>query len=468
MTLQKISQRVLVAVLSLLLCVTAFVPSALAQPLTQPLALGSCSLDGFLSMGVTTVQYLPEVSQIVVSGDIINSSAKTFPGVRVGYFLYDSESATTPSYVAFASDELYIDSNSPQPFSRTLDVSALPAGTYSLQVTASQGDFDNLLTSAMHTFANTPRVAVVKSGEAVDSNTVSISVNGETAAAEGFTFPIRTPLSVEVRTTNTGDVPLLDSSLEMVVTRGDIPAGTAVSAEKSDEIKLLPGSFAIDRMNDRITLGGEYTLFTALDTPDVFNELHTTSIQLGDEDVPVQPVYLLGAGVSRAGDTVNMTACLVQISDEAGYFLSESVALGVAGGEQVVFGQDTNSFTAEFTVPVAEASEGITLELRRAANVWLAMRGDDQIPEGENNELQFEVVDTVVVQYDCGEECPVAGETIMTTGEPQPSQRFSFYYYAGIVIAAALLGYIMIRRLHPEDGEVEEQPADVDADTNLQ
>ena len=148
MTLQKISQRFLVAILGLLLCVTAFVSSALAQPLTQPLALGSCSLDGFLSMRASSALYQPETSALFVSSDIINSSAKTFPGVRVGYFLYDSESATTPSYVAFASSELYIDSNNSQPFSQTLDVSTLPAGTYSLQVVASQGGFNNLLTSA--------------------------------------------------------------------------------------------------------------------------------------------------------------------------------------------------------------------------------------------------------------------------------------------------------------------------------
>ena len=216
---------------------------------------GLCVLDGYPSVSIEGV-YPDDGAEVVeVDLSVSNRSTYLYPDVRPFLALFE-EGEVIPSYILNGTDSYPLLPDTAVSVGIAADTSFVPAGTYELKAFVGQGDMNHLLAVAIRD-ADETGVEFQKLSPATSNVPVEISVNGTTANGQTLQFDVGTPLTVETKTTNNNDASFRDAELSLVLTQGEMPAGTALSQTKTETIKLIPGSTRTTKMIDRTTLGGK-------------------------------------------------------------------------------------------------------------------------------------------------------------------------------------------------------------------
>lgn len=398
-----------------------------------------------------------------------NISAYTLGGIRLGVGVYEAAVGATPDYWTVLPDVLTIGADDELKHQLNLDLSALPAGQYQVRVFAIQGDETAVLGAALLDDGQASSIEVVKSTPQASFVTVSLEVGGQVSQGQTLVMPDRSHLTVKAVTANKNDKPLLNNSrMDTVITQGKVPLGTAVRQSKLDSVKLVPGTARITELVDRNVEWGEYTVYAALISDNIMQPLVFAPVRIGDGKVGGKDFwpYVSKVGLSdyplKADSEV--VACIDYVGKDktplrflefmgVDFTFSDNKGEGEDATSRLVSTEvDTNNY---FVYAPGKEAEDFTVKVDLLSEIIRPQLTEEQTSSGVRPNT-LEAVNLTAQTFSCssfGERGCVFREptnTSIDTSLPNEGNPHPFWFYAGIIIAAALLLYIMLRRLPPE------------------
>ncbi len=422
-----------------------------------------CPIDGFAIASFNNFEEIRIDTDFVSSLTLRNTSSYTLSGLRVGLGVFSSDSQVIPDYW-FVSEGMYqLPGGGSTEVPVTIDASSLPAGEYSIRSFVMQGDEASVLGSVLRGDSD-DSVAVVKSTPKENTVNVVVSVNSNTSSGQTVTVPQNENIEVQVSTTNENTTPVINSSMVVVISQGDVPLGAAVREQVQDSIKLVPSGARQTQLIDRFTESGKYSVYAALVTKDTFQPVEYIPVQVGEGEATESWAYLSRVGlkddVIRAdNDIIGCISYLGKDAGIAGVIETLGMEVEVLDGESVVFSSEVR--TEDIQKSYITVRPGLNLETSFVSATLLQERfpsviGDEGVEVAQltgETEVFLTPVQTISFNLECqNEDCQGGPDNIVPVSVPATdSTGNSFYFYAAIVIAAALLMYLMLRRLHPEE-----------------
>jgi hypothetical protein len=169
---------------------------------------------------------------------LTNTSQYVMSGIAVAIAVFDNTSDVMPAYWAVVAEDVLLAPESQNTVAFSLDPSAMPAGSYTIQPFAIQGGWADLLGVVLQGDPDAASYDVIKSASAAVDINISLTVNGQIGGQ--VSLQQSAPVTATAKVEN-GSVELLsDLNTLMVVTRGTAPLGAAVVAEKIDSYSLVP------------------------------------------------------------------------------------------------------------------------------------------------------------------------------------------------------------------------------------
>ncbi|MEK7639145.1 MAG: hypothetical protein AAB388_03225 [Patescibacteria group bacterium] len=464
MILKKISAGILLTFCSSLLLYAPSVSTVHAETTAgADESLSLCPIGGNLSaviIGQEAEQMVGDSWNDYVS--ITNQSEFTLGGVRIGVAVYQREDDTVPAYFVVLPDELTLRAHELIEIPFSLTTTSVVPGTYAYRVFVIQGNETTLLGHALNTAKKQSAGTLIKQGVASSPVVITAKIN-DVAVAKGKTVALTlgTPVSASVQTTNKATLPLIDSEIRLVLTEGAVPLGTAVTSEKSDSVRLIPGATRTTEFSERFFVGGRYTLYATLHTANTLQPLVSVPIEFRGTtgNTTFNYVSVIGLSDYPVQRDSSLVACFDVVGGDDGTLApTDPIALRFVltdtTGDQVfqqTFGYD------EFTgYDFVRVRPNVTLHNFTLYSELLDRRfgdlADSATRPTEDTSSNWVGLQKHTETFACEalDACAEAlGKTVNNFVSEQPV-RESFWFYAGIVMAAALLMWIMLRRLEPE------------------
>lgn len=466
MYLYKISSSILMLAVCVGSLAASFTlaPAAFAQ--SDVVGFGQCPLVG----GVET--RLPPGEGVVstdgaVSLDIQleNTSDFILPGVRAGIVLFAGDQSDFPAYWYLSDQTFQLGPDGGAVARIEADVASVPAGTYTAIPFAGQGDDMNLLGLAVRNGVSSAGFTLERTGTADRLVEQSVIVNGG-PMPDGSTIAPVPFLEVSTQTENPAELPLIATDAVVAVVQGEVPLGDAIRAERTDEVRLIPQAERLTVVADVAPQSGPYSVVSAIKRGDGFAPITQLSFEIEGQG-PIAWPYLAAVGLSGdlADPETEVVACVDYVGEYAGATsLLDTVAidfrLSTEAGETLAEARGTNedadagtAFTFVPALATSDATLTTTLLTERFPGNPLE---PSEVPEGEEPiGLEFEPVHTITGMVSCQSEegCADGADDGSSLSIPLMSDgptSNQFWFYLGIVLAAALLMYIMLRRMHPE------------------
>lgn len=412
-----------------------------------------------------------------------NPSTFSFSGVSIGIGLFRDGSDIPDFWTILPNDYQMLAGESIE-IPIDLSLAALPAGEYDARVVTHQGDMIEVLGSLVRAQKadDTPAYTFSKNGSAENTTTVDVALSG---AGEDGVFNNLDPLDVVITTTNTADVPLVRTTMVGGITQGDTPLGMALRDAVADELLLVPGAERVTEMRDQSLEGGRYTVFTGLVSEGAFRPVHFTSIdvegtEVGSDETNVNAAeilpYVSQVGLSSYPMTADteLVACIESVEfQRTPYRLATPMAFDLTlshDGEELFTATESSDTRTirdhvSFTPGVSGGDADIRLDVSTERYGFVSGTPDPEDDADdvaiEDEPTNFTLVQTISHTFSCQEPdgCATAimnadaAEDASTVADGS-SEGSGFWFYFGIVLAAALLMYIMLRRLHPEENTV--------------
>jgi len=418
----------------------------------------SCPIDSALTIWMNGPEGTLEVNDFLsLSATMVNNSSYTLGGVRVGVAIYDRSEKLSHWMVLDEMRQLPPQTTIEIPID--LDLTTLPAGSYKIAVYAVQGDETALLGTMLNDSMQPIKFLTIKKlSEQKAATTITVSVNEEKFTGQPLLLAEVEPLTVTIVTKNESVVPLLESTMLAVLTEGEVTLGTAVRSDKLDSVKLIPKGTRTTTLKDVLANGGTHTVYAALITKGIVQPVVKVPVIVVEETVGVWS-YISQIGLSDhpLRTDSEIVACVGTVGENnvKGRF-TELLGLtfevekeGKILTTETIYTTDVTTSNYVTYVPgMATKDFSITLNLLQNRFHAPYVVGSGTSPEQTMRESMVEV-DTVTLAFQCNnaEECTL--QTVGATDEEVPTDQESFWFYAAIVIAAALLMYLMLRRLDP-------------------
>lgn len=426
-----------------------------------------CPISGFVTGELSTDDGERISDEYFGRFTVSNPTDYHIAGVRAAIALYADADDIAPSFWAVLPGEHQLSPGVSNEVEFALDATGLSVGSYVVRPIVMQGGVHELLGAAVRNSELPGETTIIKEGNRSSEYSVSVAVNGQTAGLQTLDLTGARNLTASVVTTNETDGPLLNSEMTVVISQGDVPLGAAVRESVTDSVKLVPGGSRTTTIVDSNLQGGSYTVHAALTSEGILQPVERAVLRVGEEvpnatwpyisrigstDFPLQPDTQIAACVNYLGS--NAEAAL--ISEPLGV----EFAVLDGNGQQLATAAVDNLSTAvsdwyAFTPGIS--ADDFSLQVNLMAEKYLSivpLEADEEITLAQRNEVSLDSVQTVTGVFSCDgvEECDAsAGHTGVTqTSGGEQSGSNSFWFYGAIIIAAALLMYIMLRRLHPE------------------
>lgn len=390
--------------------------------------------------------------------EVTNTSDYFMAGLQVVIGLYPDETATAPSYWSILPETAQLAAGAQQATDFTLDITNVPSGSYVAKVAVAQGDETAALGTLLRDATSMDSLRVTKESERATPVNVRMTVNDSTA--EVVTIPDRTDIVARIETTNATPAPLLNSKMLGVITQGMVPLGAAVRSEVRDEVKLIPGQTRQTNVQDIFVEGGDYSVYAALLSEGVFQPIVAKTVRIADTAGETSWAYVSQIGISEFPLTPHsqVVACVNWLGDTDGMRFTESLGIAATvsseSGQEVqvdIYSDDTpNQNFFAFRPGALAGSVQLSLDfLQERFKASVIMDEGMDITDVDTTSLIK--VDTFALKLDCSSGCDSLGGAVGI--EDQNiffGTAYSFWYYLGIVLAATLLMYVMLRRLPPE------------------
>lgn len=422
----------------------------------------SCPLESAITTWFLDAQDTVMVDDVFTAqAKVVNNSAYTLGGVRMGVAVYEGN-AQVPSFWNVLPDDQQLLPTSVIEVPIELDIRALPAGEYNVRVYAVQGDETAVLGAMIDRGGQFGADILQISKKTIRDSVVTVSteVNGQAFKGQALQLNSNEPVSVKVVTKNENKLPLLESNLLVVVAEGLVPLGTAVRSDKLDSVKLIPKGTRTTLLKNVLLGTGEHTIYTALLTKGVLQPIARIPIVVPGEGSKVWS-YLSHIGLSEhplQADS-NIVACVGVVGGGQEERFSEELGIGLEierGGEvvakKVLYTTDVEtsnyvSFAPGITAKDLSVTVGL---LQQRSNVDFVKSAE--YTEEEVMRRSMVMVDSISQAYSCidSEYCEsgrVVNEEEDTITTEVSSIQKPFWFYAGVVVAALLLMYLMLRRL---------------------
>tara|TARA_B100000508_G_scaffold14126_1_gene9680 strand:- start:550 stop:1956 length:1407 start_codon:yes stop_codon:yes gene_type:complete len=435
----------------------------------------SCVIDGGLAADLDSDlmdSEVPDVLRAAIS--VSNSSSYYMGGVNTALGFYKEEDINVPSFIAVQNDGLLIEPQSSQLITPVIDLSALPAGTYEVRVVAFQGDEVDLLGSLIRGVDDSFTFSKTKSASSDIKH--MLTINGEKVSSGGsITISGEANIAATLRTINAGPLPVLDTPVFVSITQGEIPLGSAVRNGVDDVVRLVPGGYRDSVANDLFVEGGKYTVYGFLSSENQANPVISGTVLVGDDVGPNSWVYVAKSGITNfpltTEDTV--TACVEHLGKSEGstqLLEPVSVTFALSEGEKELFSETAQNITGQpnkyFSVQPSQATDNFELKMTLLTDRFPSAAVPEEGGSLEDNEIEYIEVHSQIGVYECEEDVCISDELVVSKQATQAGDVIAkpYWFYIAVMLAAALLLYIMVRRLHPEGTGA---PSDV-ADEELQ
>lgn len=397
-------------------------------------------------------------TEIVIS----NGSAYVMSGIKLGVGAYtEAVQDGVPLYWTVLSDEYQLQPGETITVPVDLDVSALPAGTHTVKVKAIQGSETAVLGILLHDRDETDGLRINKRSTQNKQTTSTVSIEEVLLSDATATFSPGVT-TIKISTKNDFSVPLLHSQILAVVSEGSVPLGTAIVAEKKEPITLIPKDSQSTILRSVILKGGAYSVFSALMTEGVLQPVSKAVLSLPGENAHSWQ-YLSKIGITefplRKHSAV--VACLGAIGEaplETPYRFSElfgfSFLLQSADdvlSEGVVYSDEVTTYDyVTFAPGITSDDFSITTVLlqqpHRVEASGVAAADYNQFVKDSLAEASSVTQHFLCTDESCEEE---SAEAPVSTSSDKESE--SFWFYLGVMLAATLLMYVVLRRLDPEE-----------------
>lgn len=466
MYLQKTSSLLLTAALLGGSLMSFFVLPAPTQAQTDSTEVVQCTvIDGLIEYSLPPGEGEVRIDgQLSIELKLSNTSSYIYPGVRVGIALFESEQDTLPAYWVLDDEEYQI---APQQAVVALidaDVSSVPVGSYFARPFVGQGDDLHMLGIAIRNGVDGDGFEMERTGVLSQPITHTIEIN-DGAVTSGSVVDEIQFIEVVATTKNFADTPLVNTEAVVGVIQGDVPLGDAVREQRIDGVKLIPGAERETTIGDVSPEGGQYSVVSGVKRENAFGPVELVSFQIG-EDVPNQSWPYLSR-VALSGSDNEVVACV----DYIGEYTGAIDLLDVVEVELVLSNSSDDSVVYEATATNGEGGVGNALRFNPDVNVidtelsltLLTERFPSNLPEPSQTPAGEELIEpelypvqTVESNVSCSDEigCGQSEEevtSLSTKGSMSDTNQNEFWFYAGVMLAAALLMYIVLRRLHPEE-----------------
>lgn len=424
------------------------IPSfVLADATTDPINNSQCPIEGFVDIEVN-VNNLNVEDNFSQSVKLTNYSNFTLSEIKIAVAIFESDEEVVPKYWTVLKDNYQLSPNQEFDVPINLDLTALPAGEFNLKIFAIQGDETAALGTILLQGQNDNVIKIDKVSEAKSEIEVSINIEEE-KRLDGKIY-------ADINTVNKNNVPLFESKMLAVVTQGNIPLGTAVWLNQIDTVKLIPNGHRLKKIQDDLAISGLYTIYAGLISEGILQPLGKETVQVGEvsEDLSWSYISKIGLSDYPLKNNSEVVACVSNLGKDENYnrFI-EPIALVFSLREengktsnQKILNTDTNNVNY-FSYKVSDIFQNFELSIDLL---------HQRFPTNLNREGEFGIdsnlskISTIKHNFRCSN-TEICSLTSISDGNEIKNEQKPFWFYAGIVIAAALLLYLMLRRLEPYD-----------------
>jgi len=471
MIFQKVSSLVLIPVLF----VSFFASFFLASPVRaqEENADLMCPVQGSFSVrsdlvgkNITTEDSL--IGEITVE----NGTDYFLPGIKVGVGIFENEVSLAPSYWTVLPNVIDLLPNTRALIEANLDLSALPKGEYLVKLFINQGDNLAVFGAALRDTNTNQTFTINKITPKSSGIELTAALNG-TAVAANNPLAVGEEFLLTVEAKNNGLLPVVNSTITTVLTQGEVSLASAVIKKTEDNLKLIPNGLQTTKLSNGALTDGDYTAYTLIDTENILQAVETIKFKVGEGEGTKSWPYISLVGISDypTSAETEIVACINylglgaearQIHSTLGVMFSGQV------GEQEIFSSKVTNldggtamyFNSKLGVIAQDAT--IITSLLEDTTGQLLYAGSEPAEVDVRPEDYFSTTQSIVITLSCNgvNGCESHNESIGVNDYSKTTHREPFWFYAGVVIAALLLMYLMLRRLHPHDNNLNNKLSD--------
>lgn len=409
-----------------------FVFTAQAQ---SEVAESFCALESPVLVSISNTETKTITDRLANTIVLQNVSSYHIGGLQVALGVFKGEELT---HIYVAQKDVTLEPGNSHSVIMDIDTSSLLQGEYSYRAVAVQGDISAVISNLL-TKSNRSDVPFTKETES--ERRLNTVVNGLKEIERGG------DIDLEIITTNVSTAPLFEAGIDVVLTKGTIPFGTAVLTSAVDEAKLFPGSSRKTTLTSNFAKQGPHTVYVVQHIPSTLLPITKHEIQVGDLEGSSYATQLSVVGIRDVEDSkeeVEVVSCLQQLSrNEVTKQRVENVPIQISQTGEIPFKSEllfSEMKTAIVSSMPVLKNEGVT-------TVSLLENVQD-----EENRIDFPKQE-ISLSFDCDRHGEICGDTIVDVAvdfaQTEPVQQ-SFWFYAGIVLAALLLMLLVVRRMDPQ------------------
>lgn len=399
----------------------------------------TCPVDGYISASIAdaAIADVEETGQPLSIFFTIHNDSETYSyaGVSVGVALYNNTNASDPSYWSPVADDVFLLPQQQQTFNVLLDATHVSAGQYEARIGVAQGD-------SLTAYAASQK----GTGVPFEKSVPAVAYPFDLSLQSNSDVSIGDKASYQLVAENTSDAVLRDYTQHIVVARGDQPLGSAIISRVSAPVKMIPGKSETTRSATVVPTDGSYKAYAYSEKENTLLPVAVGGFNAGEETGP-SDLYLplVGVGGLRHTDEAfSVVSCVAAVSESTaevvqleqqysngGEVLSEVIEVAVGGA-------------AEVRIPKSDL-ESFDL----VTNVYSTIKSSEENAEEDHRGELFQTINQTI---ECDSECQTRtiAETIESFAAEDAVQS-TFWFYLGIVLAAALLLYLMLHRLVPPE-----------------
>gem|GEM_PF-2277237 len=409
-----------------------------------------CALDGYIAANNLQLS-ITESETASVAFSLGNSSdTYSYAGVELGLALYESETATIPSFWSPVVSEVVIHPQAQQDFEVELDMQYVPVGEYVARIGLSQA-------GQLAAMVDSRDAELVSFSKQTPGSSYPFTLTASLLERNGA------DIQYTLTTENDGQTVLRDYTQHVSVSRGATAVGSAIVSDVATPVKIIPGKQETSRAQVQVAIPGEYYVYGYSQRPQVMLPVVTDTLTVGTEQVSTANAYITAVGLSGLADDMSKSAEVV-----ACVAATEDGTADVRQLEILVTTEETGALTSSITdVAMGEQGE-VSFSKQNLDTFTVAARLYQSAGQVPDQLVVADVVDSVGLgnveqsikqTLVCGNDCqPISLTQTAENFTAEETVQTAIWFYVGIITAAALLFFLMMGRLKSPSSQEDEEP----------
>ncbi len=448
-----------------------------------------CPITGIINADFYQTGDALEVENILSERIVVkNYTTYSFSEIRVALAAIPTNGARQDVFLSILPDKLQLVPGSVVSLQPDIDLSYLPAGEYLLSLHVAQGSEADLLGEVLRNPDGVNNIKLLKRKPSSNILSLTTNINGEKYSGEtirlsdGRSVKVETTINhtdsnnSEYQTIEMGDGKAVSLAAEAqvlgqdkvvsMITEGSIPLGTAV---RNTSVENLTNDTEVVSVSSHLLSFGTYSAYTAVIVSGVMMPINQSDFKIGNlngVDGGGIWMYVKQTGVSSHplnSDSV-IVSCIGVIGDirpDHGFVspAGMDLLLTTADGQQIELrsiAKDDNK-ADYFSFKPGLTAGNYTIETKFLHQPLTKSYLIGEAEGGSDSGVVLEMAWLLEQTFQClaEEECTDPGSFVEAADSGGTKMdNYQFFHYLGIVLAAVLLMYLMLRRLNTKEVEV--------------